>query len=440
MADIVVDFGKAEGTIKPLHGLNNGPVCYGSCIDVSMYYKQAGIPFVRLHDPDWPNPRQVDIIKVFPNFDADPEDPASYTFAQTDELITAIVKTKAQIIYRLGASIEHQPTKMHVFPPKDNVKWAKICVGIIRHYNQGWADGFHYGIKYWEIWNEADGAGTAMWNGTPQQHHDMYCAASKAIKALDPSLMVGGYAACALRSHFMDDFLAQCVREKAPLDFFSWHMYFNSIGDLEENAVHVKEMIDKYGFTGAETLLDEWNYFEGGWDKIWTASGIEDCGPAREEIFEKQKNMVGAAFTAAAMLRMQTLPVSIATYYDGQPTALFCGLFNIYGNPRKTFYVFKAFKALYDLKNAVKSTCGEKDLYACASADGGNGCVLVSNYGAGDRDYTLSLQGLVGEKQLQVFLLDECHDLSRIYAVSCSGGATLTLPLQTNSVALVLVN
>jgi hypothetical protein len=238
----------------------------------------------------------------------------------------------------------------------------------------------------------------------------------------------------------MDVFLAQCIREKAPLDFFSWHTYFSSITDLEENATHIRNMLDKYGFADAETLLDEWNYFEGGWDKIWTASGIENCGPAREEIFEKQKNMIGAAFTAAAMIRMQTLPVSIATYYDGQPTALFCGLFNIYGNPRKTFYSFKAFQALYSLKNVVQSVCEGKNLYSCASGDGINGCVLVSNYGGCDGEYSLALHGLTGENRMQVYLLDEYRNLERVYAVICSGNATLTLQLQENSVALVLVN
>lgn len=440
MADIVVDFRKREGTVKPLHGLNNGPVCYDSCIDVSGYYKEAGIPFVRLHDTDWPNPRQVDIVHIFPNFDADPEDPASYDFEQTDDIITAIAATNAQIIYRLGASIEHQRSKMHVFPPKDNKKWAQICVGIIRHYNHGWAKGFHYGIRYWEIWNEADGGDGKMWNGTAQQHHEMYCVASKAIKALDPSLKVGGYAACALRSNFMHEFLEYCVKEKAPLDFFSWHLYFRHIAEVEENSAYIMNLLDKYGFGGIETILDEWNYFESEyWGKIWTAPGYENSARAREEIFEKQKNMIGAAFCAAVMIRMQTLPVDIAAYYDGQPTALFCGLFNPYGNSRKTFHTFKAFQELYSLKIRVHAVCGDKNIYCGASGESGNGCILVSNYEGSAREYSLEVQGLDGENTLRVHLLDECYNLDRIYSVSCCGNATLTLPLQQNAVAMIKV-
>ena len=46
--------------------------------------------------------------------------------------------------YRLGTTIEnsHRIKTYHIYPPKDYQKWAKICEGIIRHYNEGWADGF----------------------------------------------------------------------------------------------------------------------------------------------------------------------------------------------------------------------------------------------------------------------------------------------------------
>ncbi|MBI4578450.1 MAG: hypothetical protein HY718_02035 [Planctomycetes bacterium] len=53
---------------------------------------------------------------------------------------------------------------------KDFAKWAKICVNIIRHYNEGWADGFHYNIRYWEIWNEPN-VGNSMRSGTRRWKH-----------------------------------------------------------------------------------------------------------------------------------------------------------------------------------------------------------------------------------------------------------------------------
>src|SRR5205085_9026480 len=111
-------------------------------------------PFARLHDCHWPNPDVVDIHAVFPDFDADAELPSSYDFRLTDEYIAATRATGAEIIYRLGESIEHTWIKRFVHPPGNFQKWASICRGVIRHYNEGWADGFYYGIRYWEIWNE----------------------------------------------------------------------------------------------------------------------------------------------------------------------------------------------------------------------------------------------------------------------------------------------
>jgi hypothetical protein len=39
-------------------------------------------------------------------------------------------------------------------PPRDHDHWADICINIIRHYNEGWANGFHLNLDYWHIWEE----------------------------------------------------------------------------------------------------------------------------------------------------------------------------------------------------------------------------------------------------------------------------------------------
>ena len=107
MNRILVDFSRRTGSIKPLHGINNGPVSNFGFVDTSAEYRAAGIPFVRLHDCQYPRPDRVDIPQIFPDFNADPEDPASYQFALTDSVISPIVACGAQPFYRLGTSIEH---------------------------------------------------------------------------------------------------------------------------------------------------------------------------------------------------------------------------------------------------------------------------------------------------------------------------------------------
>ena len=116
---IRVNLGQITGRIKPLQGVNNGPVGYGTLVDVSHLYRDLAVPYVRLHDPNWPHPREVDIPQVFPDFTADPDDPASYDFGQTDDYLQKIVETGAKIIYRLGVSIEHTERKIYTDPPVD---------------------------------------------------------------------------------------------------------------------------------------------------------------------------------------------------------------------------------------------------------------------------------------------------------------------------------
>ena len=146
-ANITIDAKKQIGAVKPVNGITNGPLSAGGLYDRSPQYKDLEFPFVRLHDTDYPFPQQVDVPQIFRNFDADPYDPANYDFILTDQFITAIVETGAEIIYRLGTSIEHIKVKRYIYPPKDFEKWAVICEHIIAHYNEGWANGFHYGIK-----------------------------------------------------------------------------------------------------------------------------------------------------------------------------------------------------------------------------------------------------------------------------------------------------
>ncbi|MDY3070829.1 MAG: hypothetical protein SOW68_00980, partial [Eubacteriales bacterium] len=155
---ITVDFDAGKGAVRPLHGVNNGPktVCF-TC-DTSALFREAGIPFCRLHDTEYPfgSGAFVDIPCIFRDFDADPDDPASYDFSQTDLYIQAILDVGAKPIYRLGVSIEHTPVKRFIYAPKDPEKWAAVCEHIVRHYNEGWKDGMHAGIEYWEIWNEPE--------------------------------------------------------------------------------------------------------------------------------------------------------------------------------------------------------------------------------------------------------------------------------------------
>lgn len=92
---IRVDCAKVSGVIRPLHGVNGGPLVDSETTNLSRCWRQLKVPSTRLHDCEWPLPDVVDMHAVFPRTDADPQDPASYQFPLTDAYLQAIVDTGA---------------------------------------------------------------------------------------------------------------------------------------------------------------------------------------------------------------------------------------------------------------------------------------------------------------------------------------------------------
>ena len=392
--NIRLDFEKTVGRIKPHHAINNAPLI--GCSDMLFHYlSEAGIPYSRLHDTggEYGMNRFVDIENIFRDFDADPEDPASYDFAFTDWLLESITKQGCKIFYRLGATIEnyHKIKAYRIYPPRDNLKWAKICEGIIKHYNYGWADGYHYGIEYWEIWNEPDNSPSIeennMWLGTKEQYFELYKTASNYLKSKFPEIKIGGYSSCGFYAlhedavnreahaserkeyflEFFHDFLKYISSEehKSPLDFFSWHSYERGKNTCL-SAIYAREMLDKYGFTETESILNEWN-------------------PGTHRRGEEED----ACFIAAKICDMHKTPVDMLMYYDGQVHGAFKGLFDpVKYDAFPAYYALHAFNELYRLGSEAECVA-DGALSMLAATDGNAGKLLIAN--TADEDISLSL-------------------------------------------------
>ncbi len=199
MAKISVNFDKVTGKIKPMHCVNGGPIkslVYGGAATMEDF-KAARFPFVRNHDvsycSNFGGEHIVDISAIFPNFEKDAYDEASYDFELTDEYIKRIYEVGSESFYRLGQKIEHWQKKYGSVPPSDFKKWAVICEHIIRHYNEKWNDGFELDIKYWEVWNEPDNI-PACWTGTIEEYYSLYEITASHLKKCFPNIRVGGAA------------------------------------------------------------------------------------------------------------------------------------------------------------------------------------------------------------------------------------------------------
>jgi len=442
--ELTVDFTQTNGTIRPLHGVNMGPLCYRGMVDLSAYHRELGVPFTRLHDVVWVNAEAVDIHTIFRDFRNDPALPESYDFRQTDDYVQSIINVGSQIVYRLGESIEHTPHKYHVQPPPDPEKWAAICIGIIRHYNEGWANGFHHNIGYWEIWNEPD-VRPAMWTGSDEQYLHLYEVAAKAIKRQFPQVKVGGPALghsgdfkteSFQPSPFLFKFLAHCRKTDAPLDFYSWHRYTKNPADFARWAWAIRGVLDRRGFPKAESHLNEWNYLPRG---DWGPMMKEGAGRKREEWFAELSGPAGAAFAVWTLISLQDAPVDVANFYTGEIQGF--GLFNFHGVPNKSFYAFKAFKELLDtpVRVAVKS---QARLAICAglSHNQSEASILLSNFDLGDQEIELGAKRLPwdGPTLCSFYIVDAEHDFTKAREVTQPADkCKLVFDLKAPSVCLI---
>ncbi len=417
MQTIHIDFAKTKGVIKAMNAVNNGPA--GASVrgdnPFMKHYREAKIPFARLHDSSfytgYGGEFAVDVHRIFRDFNADENDPNSYIFEPTDKYLAGIDAVGTKIFYRLGAAIEHG-YKFGTIPPKDTRKWARICERIILHYTQGWANGFHYDIEYWEIWNEpdcqnADGS-NPCWQGTPEEFCDFYVEVSKYLKSKFPQLKIGGPAICTIWNEpYTELFLSTLRKKGGVLDFFSYHRYSCTVEDMAETIAKANELLEKYGYGDVETSLNEWNYNQG-----W-------LGEVYRESMRAIKGLKGSAFMLGCMCIGQASKLDMMMYYDARPTA-WSGFDMETERPLKSYYGLKAFGEVRELKNAVETVAADDFVYNVASRNEKEGALLLTYF---NDDKTSDRKRLkiefsnvkFGEKvKVEYYLLDETHDLELV--------------------------
>jgi len=417
MALIQVNSENVLRPVKPLHGVGQPPF-YGSDYSLLHYLTDAGIPFSRLHDVGgaFGGNLYVDIPNLFRNFDADPQDPASYDFAFTDVLMAKLAEYRLEPFFRLGVTIENYShiKSYRIFPPKDNLKWAKICEGVIRHYTEGWADGFRYNIRYWEIWNEPDGheaERSMMWKGTKEEYYELYAVTSRYLKEKFPHLKIGGYASCGfygLESSqsdpnykdfeyfmtFFDEFLTYIKERNCPMDFFSFHSYAG-IESTQKHIAYARRKVTEAGYPDAELSLNEWN-----------------------PDHRTRGSLHHAAQVTGMMLMYQDSALDNAMFYDARwGISEYGGMFNpLTREPFPAYYGFVAFNELYRLGTEVETLSSEEGLYAVSATDGKVIKTLLVNTSDHAIPLTLALGGRV---VASCKVIDDGHNLEETPLPGC---------------------
>ncbi len=375
---IRIDFDSIVDEIRPVHNVGRMPE-YEADSEVNRCFTEANMTSCRTHDI-----HATDIHNIFPDFTRDANDESAYNFADCDKVIASVVDTGMEPFFRLGISWS-DPVRDREFllPPADYEKWAAVCEHIILHYNEGWANGFRYGITYWEIWNEPENsddiADNHFWVGTDEEFFRLYDAAAKYLKAKFPDLKIGGYGSCGFYAltktnaintgatprnqyfiTYYQNFLRYIQAHGSPMDFFSWHSYTTT----EKNAAYiryVKDTLSKAGYGDAEIICDEWNY-----------------NPMENEKIDRR---YGANQTSM-LLMFQNEGLDMAHYYDGDDDGLmWAGLFVHGRQPSSAYYGFWAFGQLYKLgrQAEIKNLKLAADLYAVAATGEDGQALLIAN-------------------------------------------------------------
>ena len=139
-------------------------------------------------------------------------------------------------------------------------------------------------------------------------------------------------------------------------------------------ADYAREQLDRYGFTDAETICNEWN------------PEVHLRGTGRH-----------AALVTGMMLAMQNSPLDSAMFYDARyGTSIYGSLFNpLTAEPFPAYYGFLAFNELYRRGTQAEVVCGDKNVYALSAYEGADGYLVIANTNADAVPLKLEVSGKV---------------------------------------------
>ncbi|MBP5227716.1 MAG: hypothetical protein J6336_10070 [Kiritimatiellae bacterium] len=444
-----VDFTAESGKVRrALHSSGFGPmIC--SCPQVNIdAIKEMNFLYARTHDWALINAGQrvCDYYHIFPLTHLDAKDPKSYVFGPTDYLLTRTrEETGLDIFFRLGTSIEHSGPKVHfnALIPEDFEKTAETFAGTIRHYNKGWANGFTWDIRYWEIWNEPDGENT-MWcepDGDAgksdirrEKFIRFFVTCLKRIKAEFPEVKVGGPALCGMYPDYFRALLQACKDAGVAPDFISWHFYGSNVDWMLNPIEKARTLCDSFGFTKCELILNEWHYLGSSFKdlrspdpnvqkRVWS-------GPAAHNGIDS------ACFTLSALARFQTSKLDQAYYYGCRHTGAW-GFLDDMGQINKCGHALKLFgRVMRDCQILCPSTATDGlTVLAAKSADGATRQLLVVDYRAKRQEIAIDVKG--AKTVVSAVILDYTHDLEPFDAAFADGKLVLKKP-DTHSAAFLV--
>ncbi len=400
---VTIGIGEKQGLIIPLYGVNAGPVMDtrdGRRFDYTQQYRSIGVKQVRTHDYYG----YLDMSTLYPDQNADPLNPSSYNFQESDSIFRAILDGGFEPYLRIGDSWNAGPG----FPvpkrraPVNKKNWIKAVVEVVRHYKQIAGPR----LRYVEIWNEPDHR--QFWDSSQQEFNNLFDETAKVLKTQFPELKVGGpgFTAAAFllpkNRYLVSSFLDYLRKHNTPIDFLSWHLYSNDPKEFIEAARFYRKLLDEYGFQKAESHLTECNT-----DMHRIPSVIKP--------FELRMGSYGAAMLTAAWIALQNERVDAVFFYRGidasmdQP--LFYGLLRANGAPKRSGLAFSLWSRLANCERLTVKNIGDPQscLWLIAGRHhSGNILLLISNFSGQGINYEV----LLDKKMVSGLKIEEISDIT----------------------------
>lgn len=299
-----------------------------------------------------------------------------YDWTKIDQLYDALLAKGIKPFVELGFTPEAMKTSdLTIFYWKGNTShpqlgpWRDLIDAFVRHLRA------RYGVEevrswFFEVWNEPNLDG--FWEKADQAaYFELYDVTARAIKAIDPSLRVGGPATAG--AAWVPEFLAHVKKSGSAVDFVTTHTYGVDGGFLDEKGVQdtklspsqdavvgdvrrVREQIEASAYPGLPLYFTEWS----------------TSYTPRDSVHD---SYVSAAYIVEKLRRTQGLVqgMSYWTYTDlfeepGPPTAPFqggFGLMNPQGIRKPAWFAYKYLNALKGLELA----CEDDQVFAARDGD-----------------------------------------------------------------------
>lgn len=238
--------------------------------------KDIGFSYIRGHG------LYCDDMAIYQTYEEDGIERIEYNFTYLDRVFDNYLALGIRPFVELGFMPKKLASgdqtvfywKGNVTPPRDYTKWADLIQATLTHWIH------RYGreeVITWpiEVWNEPNLPG--FWKDADMdEYFKLYEVSSKAVKACEPRIRVGGPAICGVDDVlWLNSFLKYCSIHKAPLDFVTRHAYATEMPKREghydyqklrtpdhfmEELVESRRIIDSFPeYCGMEMHITEFN-------------------------------------------------------------------------------------------------------------------------------------------------------------------------------------